>query len=83
MQRKTCARTRPATTGPSALATLTTQERRVADVVGTGASNQEVAMAVFLSRKTVEFHLSNVYRKLEIRSRSELVRLLHDAETTA
>jgi DNA-binding CsgD family transcriptional regulator len=62
----------------SALACLTAQERRVATVVGTGLSNAEVAAAVFLSRKTVEFHLSSIYRKLEIRSRSELVRLLHD-----
>jgi DNA-binding CsgD family transcriptional regulator len=62
----------------SGLAGLTAQEQRIAAVVGTGLSNAEVAAAVFLSRKTVEFHLSSIYRKLEIRSRSELVRLLHD-----
>jgi len=39
-----------------------------------GFSNREVAETLFLSRKTVEFHLTNVYRKLGVRSRTELVR---------
>ncbi len=38
-----------------------------------GARNREVATALFLSPKTVEGHLSNVYRKFGIRSRAELV----------
>jgi DNA-binding NarL/FixJ family response regulator len=55
-------------------AQLTAQEREVAGLVARGATNKEVATDLFVSAKTVEFHLSNVYRKLGIRSRTELVR---------
>jgi DNA-binding CsgD family transcriptional regulator len=51
---------------------LTPQELQVALEVAKGLSNQEVATALFLSTKTVEFHLGNVYRKLGIRSRAQL-----------
>jgi DNA-binding CsgD family transcriptional regulator len=53
---------------------LTETERLIADLVAEGRSNGEVAKALFLSRKTVEWNLSNVYRKLGIRSRAELAR---------
>ena len=43
-----------------------------------GATNREAAAGVFLSPKTVEKHLSNAYRKLGVRSRSELARRLAD-----
>ncbi|MBI2706628.1 MAG: AAA family ATPase [Actinobacteria bacterium] len=59
---------------PSTSLDLTPQELRVALAVAEGASNREAAEALFLSAKTVEFHLGNVYRKLGIRSRSELAR---------
>jgi DNA-binding CsgD family transcriptional regulator len=55
-------------------AQLTAQEQEVAGLVARGATNKEVATDLFVSAKTVEFHLSNVYRKLGIRSRTELVR---------
>ena len=42
--------------------------------VAGGATNREAAAALFLSPKTVEFHLGRVYRKLNVRSRSELAR---------
>jgi DNA-binding CsgD family transcriptional regulator len=42
--------------------------------VAQGATNKETAAALFLSPKTVEFHLGNVYRKLGVRSRTALVR---------
>lgn len=51
---------------------LTPQELQVALSVGGGATNREAAASLFLTVKTIEFHLHNVYRKLEIRSRSEL-----------
>lgn len=41
-----------------------------------GRTNKEVAAALFLSPKTVEFHLSRVFRKLGIGSRAELIRRL-------
>jgi DNA-binding CsgD family transcriptional regulator len=65
-------------TTPEGLAALTIQERHVADAVGRGLSNPEVATALYLSRKTIEYHLTSIYRKLGVRSRTELVRLLHN-----
>jgi len=55
---------------------LTAAEIRVAAAVGEGKSNKEIAGALFLSGKTVEFHLGRIYRKVGVRSRSELVRAL-------
>jgi DNA-binding CsgD family transcriptional regulator len=54
---------------------LTPQEMQVALVVADGATNVEAAAQLFLSAKTIEFHLSNTYRKLGIRSRAQLVRV--------
>ena len=42
--------------------------------VAEGKSNKEAGAALFLSHKTIEFHLSRIYRKLEIHSRAELIR---------
>ena len=53
---------------------LTPQEMQVALIVAKGATNNETAAALFLSPKTVEFHLHNTYGKLGVRSRTELVR---------
>jgi DNA-binding NarL/FixJ family response regulator len=47
---------------------------RTALQVAQGKTNREVGAALFLSPKTVEFHLGRVYRKLDIRSRGELIR---------
>ena len=54
---------------------LTDREREIADLVAQGRSNKEVARALFLSEKTVEHHLSRIYAKLAVRSRTELARL--------
>jgi DNA-binding CsgD family transcriptional regulator len=51
---------------------LTPSERKVAALVAQGRTNREVAAELVLSEKTVESHLSHVYRKLGVRSRSEL-----------
>jgi DNA-binding CsgD family transcriptional regulator len=53
---------------------LTPAERRVAVLVADGRTNREVAAALFLGERTVETHLSHVYAKLGIRSRTELAR---------
>lgn len=53
---------------------LTAREREVCDLVAGGATNREVAAALFLSPRTVEHHLRGAYRKLGVRSRSELAR---------
>jgi DNA-binding NarL/FixJ family response regulator len=55
---------------------LTTTECRVADLVAAGCTNAEVASQLFMSQRTVEAHFSHVYRKLDIRSRTELARAM-------
>jgi len=53
---------------------LTAAERRVAALVAEGRTNQEVAAALFLSERTVASHLTRIYAKLGVRSRTELAR---------
>ncbi len=55
---------------------LTAQEVRVAMAVARGAKNREVAAELFLSPKTIDFHLGRVYRKLGIHSRTELATIV-------
>ncbi len=55
---------------------LTPAERRVADLVAKGRTNAEVAAALFLAERTVASHLTHVYAKLGVRSRTELARKL-------
>ena len=56
---------------------LTVSERRVAELAASGMSNREIAQQLFVTVKAVEWHLSNVYRKLGIRSRTRLAEALH------
>jgi DNA-binding CsgD family transcriptional regulator len=62
---------------------LTAQELRVALAVSRGATNREVAAELFLSPKTIEFHLGRVYRKLGIRSRTQLASKVATGEVGA
>ena len=62
---------------------LTPQERRVAAAVRRGASNRDIAADLFLSPKTVEFHLRQIYRKLDVRSRTQLVAALAQQDTAS
>jgi DNA-binding CsgD family transcriptional regulator len=55
---------------------ITAAEARVAELVAAGRSNREVAGELFMSPKTVEAHLSRIYRKLGVRSRAELAHKL-------
>lgn len=64
------------------LQSLTQAELRVAIAVGHGMSNQEVAQNLFLSVRTVGWHLGSVYRKLGVRSRSELAATLNRERIT-
>lgn len=65
--------------GPGGLDALTPQERQIARMVGDGLNNVEAAAALHLSRKTVEAHLTRIYRKLGLRSRTDLARMLERA----
>jgi DNA-binding NarL/FixJ family response regulator len=55
---------------------LTAQERQIAQLANDGLSNPEIGARLFLSPRTVEWHLRNVFSKLAIRSRRELVKAL-------
>jgi DNA-binding CsgD family transcriptional regulator/tetratricopeptide (TPR) repeat protein len=55
---------------------LTPTERRVAELVAEGLQTKQVAAALFVSSKTVEGHLTNIYAKLGVHSRTELARTL-------
>jgi DNA-binding NarL/FixJ family response regulator len=59
-----------------AVGELTATERRVAGLVADGRKNREIAKLLFMSVATVEAHLTRIYRKLDLRSRSELTRLV-------
>jgi DNA-binding CsgD family transcriptional regulator len=68
--------TSPSRSGGAEIDALTPQELQIARLVADGRNNAEAAAAMFLSRKTVETHLTRVYRKLSVRSRTELTRML-------
>jgi DNA-binding CsgD family transcriptional regulator len=57
---------------PHTLDELTPQELQIALILASGKTTREAAAALFLSPKTIEYHLRHVYRKLDIRSREEL-----------
>ena len=61
---------------PSRTGTLTPVEERISGLVAAGQTNREVASTLFLSVRTVESHLGRIYRKLGLRSRTELARQL-------
>ncbi|MDA0170909.1 LuxR C-terminal-related transcriptional regulator [Solirubrobacter taibaiensis] len=61
---------------------LTAREREIAELVAAGRTNRETAEQLVLSTRTIEAHLRNVYAKLGVRSRIELVRALQAAEPT-
>jgi DNA-binding NarL/FixJ family response regulator len=59
---------------------LSGREREVADLVACGNTNRQVAAALFVSERTVETHVSRIFRKLGVSSRSEVAREIGRAE---
>jgi DNA-binding CsgD family transcriptional regulator len=68
---------------PGTKVPLTPQELQVAHLAADGASNAEIAITLFLSKKTIEFHLGNAYRKLGVRRRSQLTKALQHMGSTS
>ncbi len=67
---------RPRRISLSGVASLTPSERRVAQMAADGPTNREIAQALFVTTRTVEVHLTSIYRKLDISSRSQLAAAL-------
>jgi DNA-binding CsgD family transcriptional regulator len=63
---------RPRRPAVSGVDSLSAQERRVAAMATQGLSNREIAEALFLTRRTVEMHLTGAYRKLDVSGRQDL-----------
>jgi ATP/maltotriose-dependent transcriptional regulator MalT len=76
-------RTRPGKADGSGVETLTTRELQVARLVVDRKTNPEIALELFLSQKTVETHMRNIFRKLDVASRVELARAVERADRTA
>jgi DNA-binding CsgD family transcriptional regulator len=67
---------RPRRIALSGVASLTPSERRVAEMAAEGPTNREIAQMLYVTQRTVEVHLTSIYRKLSISSRSQLAAAL-------
>jgi DNA-binding NarL/FixJ family response regulator/tetratricopeptide (TPR) repeat protein len=76
-------RSRPGHSDGSGIATLTEREIQVAQLVVDRKTNPEIAAELFLSKKTVEAHLRNIFHKVDVTTRSDLARAVECADRTA
>jgi DNA-binding CsgD family transcriptional regulator len=76
----TAAGARPRRQRLSGSEALTPRERQVAQLAARGVRNRDIAQRLFITPKTVEWHLGNAYRKLELHSRGSLIGALGEAE---
>jgi DNA-binding CsgD family transcriptional regulator len=65
---------------PVGLSELTSAELRVSEAVSRGLTNRDIATELFISPKTVEYHLRNIFRKLQLSRRAELVARFHTSD---
>jgi DNA-binding CsgD family transcriptional regulator len=72
-------RTRPGQPDGTGLATLTGREQEIARLVADRRTNAQIAAALFLSPKTVETHIRNLFTKLGVSSRVEIARIVERA----
>jgi DNA-binding NarL/FixJ family response regulator len=72
-----------ASRGESALDRLSKRERQIATLIAAGNSNPEIANTLFLSRKTIERHVSNILARTNTRNRTDLARLVSHAQPVA
>jgi len=63
----------------SGLGSLTPREYQVAQLAARGLGNREIAQRLFITRKTVEAHMRNIFRKLDVTAREELAQALPGA----
>jgi DNA-binding CsgD family transcriptional regulator len=80
---RTYRRTRPGKTNGIGIDSLTERELQVAQLVVDRKTNPEIAAELFLSPKTVETHLRNIFRKISVTSRVELARAVERADHAA
>jgi DNA-binding NarL/FixJ family response regulator len=73
----------PATEEESGVAALTKREREIADLVHDRRTNREIAATLFLSDKTVESHLRNIFIKLSVSSRVDVARAIDREQQAA
>jgi ATP/maltotriose-dependent transcriptional regulator MalT len=76
-------RTRPGTTKRPGMGSLTERELQVARLVVDRRTNPEIAAELFLSQKTVETHLRNIFHKMDVTTRAALARAVERADRTA
>ena len=76
-------RSQPGAVGAGGIAALTEREREVAELVVDRRTNSEIAEILFLSPKTVETHMRNIFRKLDVSTRAEAARTVEAASSRA
>jgi DNA-binding NarL/FixJ family response regulator len=76
-------RTRPGHTDQTGVASLTEREHQIAGLIVDRKTNAEIASELFLSKKTIETHIRNMFRKLDAASRAEIARAIERADRVA